>query len=54
MVQISKEEAKMVRTYMPDVHMKRTVHKYYAESSPALLRLLRTGSPGKDVKRSAK
>lgn len=31
MVNITKEEAKLIRKYFPYVHIKRTVHKYYME-----------------------
>lgn len=40
MIQISKEEAKMIRSKFPHVPIKRTVHKYYAEEHPAVMKLL--------------
>lgn len=49
MIQISKAEARMVRKYLPNLHMKRTVNKYYAEEHPQLLKLLGYATH-KDVK----
>lgn len=53
MIQVSKEEAKIIRKYLPNVHMKSTVHKCFAEEAPELLRFLRTGKIDKEVKRRA-
>lgn len=53
MIQITKQEAKMIRKHMPHVHIKSTVHKAYAEESPQLMRFLRKGAYSKDVKRCA-
>lgn len=51
MIQISKDEARMIRKQFPNIHMKRTVNKYYAEERPQLLQFLKR-STGKDVKAS--
>ena len=51
MIQISKNEAKLIRENMPDVPLKRTVNKYYAEERPAVMKLLGRLHPTKDVKR---
>lgn len=51
MIQISKSEARMVRKMFPNIHMKRTVNKYYAEERPQLLQFLKRPI-GKDVKRA--
>lgn len=40
MIQISKDEAKLIRKQMPSVPLKRTVHKYYVEERPAIMKLL--------------
>lgn len=40
MIQISKDEAKLIRKQMPSVPLKRTVHKYYVEERPAVMKLL--------------
>lgn len=50
MIQISKDEARIVRKYFPKLHMRRTANKYYAEESTALLKLLSRGGERKDVK----
>lgn len=53
MIQVSKAEAKIIRKHLPHVHMKSTVHKCFAEETPELMRFLRTGHIGKDVKKRA-
>ena len=50
MIQISKDEARVVRKYFPKLHMRRTANKFYAEESAALLKLLGRGGERKDVK----
>ena len=51
MIQISKDEARLIRNKMPDVPIKRTVHKYYAEERPAVMKLLGRTQQRKEVKR---
>lgn len=51
MIQISKDEAMKLRREMPNAPIRRTVHKYYAEESPLVMRLLGRVPPRKDVKR---
>lgn len=41
MVEISKNEAKVIREQIPDASIKKTIHKYYAEESPAVLALVK-------------
>lgn len=53
MIQISKEEAKLIREDMPDVPLKRTVHKYYVEERPAVMRLIGRMPQSKEVRRFA-
>lgn len=43
MVQISKEEAAILRKAMPRIHIKRTVNHYYVEDRPELARILKRG-----------
>ena len=50
MVQISREEAQIVRKKLPKLHMMRTVNKYYVESSPELFKILGIDGRRKDVK----
>lgn len=52
MIQLSKEEARIVRKRFPHIHMKTTVHKVYAEENPQLLRFLGRGAARKDVSKS--
>lgn len=52
MIQISKDEAKLIRSKMSGVHLKRTVNKYYAEERPAVLKLLGRVPQRKEVRRS--
>lgn len=40
MIQISKSEAKLVRKLFPGVPIKRTVHKFYTEERPSILKAL--------------
>lgn len=54
MIQVSKEEAKLIREKIPNAPLKRTVHKYYAEEQPAILRLIGHAPQHKEVKRFAK
>ena len=51
MIQISKDEAKLIRNKMSDVPIKRTVHKYYAEERPDVVKLLGRVQPRKEVRR---
>lgn len=51
MIQISKDEAKLIRNKMPGVPIKRTVHKYYAEERPAVMKLLGRTPQRKEVRR---
>ncbi len=51
MIQISKSEAKMIRERIPDAPIKRTVHKYYAEENPAVMKLLGRPQQRRGVKR---
>ena len=53
MIQISKDEAKLIRKKMPNMPLKRTVHKYYAEERPALLRFLGRAPQRKEVRQIA-
>ncbi len=41
MIQISKDEAKLIRNKMPNAPIKRTVHKYYVEENPCVKRLIK-------------
>lgn len=50
MIQVSKEEAKVVRRYFPEVAMKRTVNKYYIEERPKVIDFLKNRATAKDVK----
>ena len=52
MIQISREEARIVRKNLPQLHMMRTVNKYYVEENPALVKLLGMDKARKDVKRT--
>ena len=49
MIQIDKHEAEMVRKKFPFVHIHKTVHKYYVEEAPRIMRFLRRGQPQKEV-----
>lgn len=51
MIQISKDEAKLIRSKMPDMPIKRTVHKYYAEERSAVMKLLGRTPQRKEVRR---
>lgn len=53
MIQVSKNEAKAIRESLPNVPLKRTVHKYYAEECPAVMRLIGRAPQRKDVRRFA-
>lgn len=53
MIQISKDEAKLIRKKMPNMPLKRTVHKYYAEERPAIMRLLGRAPQRKEVRQFA-
>lgn len=41
MIQISKDEARMLRQHFPGVAIKRTVNKYYIEERPRVLEFLK-------------
>lgn len=41
MVQISKEQAKLVRKAFPGIHIHRTVHKFYVEENGRLMQYLK-------------
>lgn len=51
MIQISKDDAKLIREKMPNVPIKRTVHKYYTEEHPMVMKLLGRSQQRKDVRR---
>lgn len=53
MIQVSKDEAKLIRENMPGVPLKRTVHKYYAEESPVVMRLIGRAPQRKEVRQFA-
>lgn len=53
MIQISKDEAKLIRKQLPNVPLKRTVHKYYVEESPIVLTLIGRAPRHKDVRHFA-
>lgn len=40
MIQITKEEAKLIRENIPGVHIKRTTNKWYTEERPIVLKLI--------------
>lgn len=50
MIQISKDEAKLIRNKMPGVPIKRTVNKYYIEERPVVMRLLGRTQQRKEVR----
>lgn len=50
MIQISKDEAKLIRNKMPGVPIKRTVNKYYIEERPVVMRLLGRAQQRKEVR----
>ena len=41
MTQITKSEAEAIREYLPEAHIRRTVHKFFVEESRAVLDYLR-------------
>lgn len=41
MILVSKAEAEAIRKKFPNVHLKRTVNRYYAEEHPAVMKMLR-------------
>ena len=47
MIQITKNEARLVRKLLPGVAIKRTVNKYYVEEHHSVLELLKKPIPGK-------
>lgn len=53
MIQISKDEAKLIRKKMPTIPIRRTVHKYYAEERPAVMKLLGRSPQRKEVRQFA-
>lgn len=54
MIQISKDEARLIREKMPNAPLKRTVHKYYAEEQPAIMRLIGRAPQRKEVRKFAR
>lgn len=54
MIEVTKQEAKMIRKYLPHIHIKTTVHKAFAEEAPELMKFLRKGIYSKEVARGAK
>lgn len=49
MIQIDKREAEMVRKKFPFVHIHKTVHKYYVEEAPRVMRFLHKEQPQREV-----
>lgn len=41
MVNINKDEAKLIRKYFPYVHIRRTMHKYYMEENKKAITFLK-------------
>lgn len=41
MVKITKEEARLVRAYFPNIHIRRMTHKYYMEESKKAVAFLK-------------
>ena len=39
-ISITKEQADLVRKAFPDIHIRRTAHKFYMEEDPTVLRFL--------------
>lgn len=52
MIQVSKSDARLIRQHLPQAHLKRTVNRYYAEESAAVLEIL--GATGKRKNETAK
>ena len=52
MIQVSKSEARLIRQHLPQAHLKRTVNRYYAEETAAVLEIL--GATGKRKNKTAK
>lgn len=48
MINITKEETKLIRKYFPYVHIRRTVHKYYMEENRKAVEFLKNISQKKD------
>ena len=48
MIQVSKEEMKLLRKRFPWIHATRTVHKYYVEESPKVLAFMKSTSGRKE------
>lgn len=44
MIQISKDEAQMIRKQLPHISIKKTVHKYYVEENPLVISMIRKPS----------
>lgn len=42
MLNITREEAEAVRRYYPNVHIRRTVNKYYMEENSKAVRFIRS------------
>lgn len=49
MILISKDEAKLIRKTYPNAPIKRTVHKYYVEERPSILKLLGRKVPPREA-----
>lgn len=49
MIQISKNEANIIRKQFPGVSIKKTVHKYYVEENPLVISAIRRLSGSKGV-----
>lgn len=49
MIQISKNEARLIREAFPALHIKRTVNRYYIEERPQVLAFLKRISHSKAV-----
>ena len=49
MIKITKEEAKLVRKYYPNVKISKTVNKYYMEENRRALQLIKESREGSVV-----
>lgn len=47
LINISQEQAALVRKRFPNVHVRRTVHKYYMEENPRAMRFLQNDKRAK-------
>lgn len=49
MIQISKDEARLVRKHLPGISIKRTVNKFYVEEDQRVIDLIKRFSASKVV-----